>query len=121
MRELLVFGQEVHSLDEPTSASDPNDASRLGDFVPAEVKGPEALAEAANLRQRLFEILDSFPPKQRAVLTLRFGLETGTPLSLTEVGERLGVSKERVRQIQKEALRRLRNHPGVFVLKDFLE
>jgi RNA polymerase primary sigma factor len=121
VRELLVFGQQVHSLDEPTSASDPSEGSRLADFVPVEGKGPEALAEAENLRQHLFKILDSFPSKQQAVLSLRFGLETGTPLSLAEVGERLGVSKERVRQIQREALRRLRSHPGVSALKDFLE
>jgi RNA polymerase primary sigma factor len=121
VRERLVFGQEVHSLDEPTKTFDENDGSRLQDFVPAEGKGPEALAEAENLRQHLFEILDSFPPKHRAVLSLRFGLETGTPLSLAEVGERMGVSRERVRQIEKEALRRLRKHPEVFALKDFLE
>ena len=121
VRERLAFGQEVYSLDEPTNTSGSNEGSRLEDFVPAEGKGPEPLAEAENLRQHLFKILDSFPSKQRAVLSLRFGLETGTPLSLAEVGERLGVSKERVRQIEKEALRRLRSHPGVFALKDFLE
>jgi RNA polymerase primary sigma factor len=121
VRERLVFGQEVYSLDEPTKTFDENDGSRLEDFVPAEGKGPEGLAEAKNLRLHLFKILDSFPSKQRAVLSLRFGLETGTPLSLAEVGERLGVSRERVRQIEKEALRRLRKHPGIFALKDFLE
>jgi len=121
VRDLLAFGQGVHSLDEPTSSSGPNEGSRLGDFVPAEGKGPEALAEAESLRRHLFQILDSFPPKQRAVLSLRFGLETGIPLSLAEVGERMGLSRERVRQIQREALRRLRSHPEVFALKDFLE
>jgi RNA polymerase primary sigma factor len=121
VRERLVFGQEVYSLDEPTKTFDENDGSRLEDFVPAEGKGPEELAEAENLRQHLFKILDSFPSKQRAVLSLRFGLETGAPLSLAEVAERVGVSRERVRQIEKEALRHLRKHPEVFALKDFLE
>jgi RNA polymerase primary sigma factor len=121
VQERLAFGQDVYSLDEPTNTSDSGEGSRLEDFVPAEVEAPEALAEAKNLRQRLLEILDSFSPKHRAVLSLRFGLETGTPLSLAEVGERLGVSRERVRQIEKEALRRLRKHPEVSALKDFLE
>jgi len=120
-RGRLAFGQEVYSLNEPTDIFDNNGEFRFEDFAPAGGMGPEALAEAEDPHQRLFKILDSFPPKHRAVLRSHFGLETGAPLSLAEAGKHMGASRERAHQIEEEALRRLRSRPGVFALKGFLE
>ncbi len=64
--------------------------------------------ELAELRSKVEEVLEALTPRERAVIRLRFGLDDGTPLTLAEVGQRLGVSRERVRQLEADGLRKLR-------------
>ncbi|MGB1581189.1 MAG: RNA polymerase sigma factor RpoS [Nevskiales bacterium] len=105
--------ERMRSLREPISStdatfSDDNDNSLIDILDDEHAKIPEALLEADDMREVLYHWLDRLPEKQRLVIVRRFGLERGERATLEQVGQELGVTRERVRQIQVDAVRRLR-------------
>jgi len=107
VRETLLAAREPLSLESTLLGTDD---STLADLVPDD-NSPDAqeVVELADQRQKIEEILEGLTPRERAVIRLRFGMEDGTPLTLAEVGQRLGVSRERVRQLEADGLRKLRS------------
>jgi RNA polymerase primary sigma factor len=103
-REVRAAARASASLDAPVGDAD--DAV-LGDFVPGEGPLPDELVEDSLRSQTLTEALRSLPERHRLVVVLRYGLDDAEPKTLEEIGRRLGLTRERVRQIEVEALRRL--------------
>lgn len=89
-----------------------NQDTELADLLEAEGESPEDFTMKSFLQSELADLLEHLTPQQREVLTLRFGLDDGKELSLARVGKRLNISRERVRQIQQQAITRLRHHRG---------
>lgn len=118
VREILKISQEPVSLETPIGEEDD---SKLGDFIPDNVAlAPVDAAAFSMLKEQLLNVLDSLTPREQKVLKLRFGLEDGRPRTLEEVGKRFEVTRERIRQIEAKALRKLR-HPSRYKrLKDYL-
>ena len=112
------MSQEPTSL--ATKVGDEED-SELGDFIPATGLMPDEQATRALLRGHLDEVLDSLSPREKRVLQLRFGLEDGKQRTLEEVGKEFGVTRERIRQIEAKAIRKLRHPTRAKKLKDYLE
>jgi RNA polymerase primary sigma factor len=102
-------------------ATDDEEENTLGDFIEDEraVAPPEAVSESM-LREAIREILQNLPPREVRILELRYGLVDGETYTLEEVGKKLGVTRERVRQIEAQALSRLRHPVHARRLKDFL-
>ena len=95
--------------------------SELGSFIEdEETPPPPEVAERTLLRATLEELLDTLGPREARILRLRFGLQNGYPYTLEEIGERFGLTRERIRQIEKQALRRLRHPRRSRLLKDYL-
>jgi len=119
VREIEQIAQNPVSLETPVGEEDD---SNLGDFVPdAEAISPAAAAALTMLRTEVDLILDTLLPRERRVLQLRFGLLEGHERTLEEVGKRFGVTRERIRQIEAKALRKLRHPSRSKKLKDYLE
>lgn len=118
VRRTIHISQEPMSLEMPVGSED---SGLLGDFIEDEtVLGPVDAASNQLLKEQLHSILDSLNDRERAVLEMRFGLKDGEAHTLEEVGRAFGVTRERVRQIESKALRKLR-HPGRSrKLRDFL-
>ena len=119
VREIMKVSQEPVSLDKPMGEEED---SRLGDFI--EDRGAIAPAEAAThllLKEQVEAVLDSLTGRERRVLQLRFGLEDGRARTLEEVGKEFNVTRERIRQIEAKALRKLRHPSRSRKLKDYLE
>jgi RNA polymerase primary sigma factor len=119
VREIMKIAQEPVSLETPIGEEED---SHLGDFI--EDEDAQAPAEAASfmlLREQLEEVLDSLTPREKRVLRLRFGLDDGRARTLEEVGQEFGVTRERIRQIEAKALRKLRHPSRSKKLKDYLE
>ena len=119
VREIIKVSQEPVSLDKPMGEEED---SRLGDFI--EDRGAIAPAEAASdqlLKEQVEAVLDSLTGRERRVLQLRFGLEDGRARTLEEVGKEFNVTRERIRQIEAKALRKLRHPSRSRKLKDYLE
>ena len=119
VREILKISQEPVSLETPIGEEEDN---HLGDFI--EDRGAIAPADAASyqlLKEVVEDVLDSLNLRERRVLQLRFGLDDGRSRTLEEVGREFGVTRERIRQIEAKALRKLRHPSRSKKLKDFLE
>jgi len=119
VREIIKIAQEPISLETPIGEEED---SHLGDFI--EDQDALAPAEAASftmLKEQLEGVLDTLTPRERKVLKLRFGLDDGRPRTLEEVGREFGVTRERIRQIEAKALRKLRHPSRSRRLKDFIE
>jgi len=117
-RRIMRISQEPMSLEMPVGSED---SGMLGDFIEDEsMPGPADAASSQLLKEQLHSILNSLGKRERAVLEMRFGLKDGESHTLEEVGRAFGVTRERVRQIESKALRKLR-HPGYRrKLRDFL-
>jgi RNA polymerase primary sigma factor len=118
VEDMLKVSRRPLSLEMPI---DDEGESMLGDFIEDEDSpAPDETASHNLLKQHLDSVLDTLPPREVRVLQLRYGLIDGKTCTLEEVGRRMGVTRERVRQIEAQALRRLR-HPGVSVaLREYL-
>ncbi len=116
--EIMKIAQDPVSLETPIGEEED---SRLKDFIrDTDSPAPEDLASYTLLREQLFDVLDSLTPREAKVLKLRFGLEDGRPRTLEEVGAEFKVTRERIRQIEAKALRKLRHPSRSKKLKDYL-
>lgn len=119
VREILKIAQEPVSLETPIGEEED---SHLGDFIPDDdALAPSEAAAYSMLKEQLLEVLDSLNDREKKVLKLRFGLEDGRARTLEEVGKEFNVTRERIRQIEAKALRKLRHPSRSKKLKDFLE
>ena len=119
VEEIQRIAQEPVSLETPIGEEED---SQLGDFLEdKDIPSPEDAAASQLLREQLEEMLDDLSDREREVLRLRFGLEDGHPYTLEEVGRRFGVTRERIRQIEAKALRKMRHPSRSKKLRDFLE
>jgi RNA polymerase primary sigma factor len=118
VRDIMRIVQEPMSLEMPVGSED---SSSLGDFIEDEsVRGPVDETLRQLLHEQMADVLDSLTPRERQVLKLRFGLDDGQSLTLEEVGQKFGLTRERVRQIEAKALRKLRHPLRSRKLKDYL-
>ena len=119
VREILKVSQEPVSLETPIGEEED---SHLGDFLPDEsALAPADAASHQLLKEQVMEVLSSLTPRERKVLELRFGLEDGRSRTLEEVGREFNVTRERIRQIEAKALRKLRHPTRSKKLRDYLE
>lgn len=119
VREIQKIAQEPVSLETPIGEEDD---SHLGDFIPDDdAQAPAEAAAYELLKEQLKDVLDTLSEREENVLRLRFGLDDGRTRTLEEVGKVFGVTRERIRQIEAKALRKLRHPSRSKRLKDFLE
>ena len=119
VREIIKVSQDPVSLETPIGEEED---SHLGDFIEdKEATAPSDAASLTMLRTEVEDVLDTLTPRERRVLQLRFGLDDGHQRTLEEVGKRFGVTRERIRQIEAKALRKLRHPSRSKKLKDYLE
>ena len=118
VREIMKIAQEPVSLETPIGEEED---SHLGDFIPDEdASEPAEAASFTLLKEQLIEVLSTLTPREEKVLKLRFGIEDGRTRTLEEVGKEFNVTRERIRQIEAKALRKLRHPSRSKKLKDFL-
>ncbi len=119
VREITKIAQEPVSLETPIGEEED---SHLGDFIPDDdIPAPAEAAAFTMLKEQLTDVLDTLTPREEKVLRLRFGLDDGRARTLEEVGREFNVTRERIRQIEAKALRKLRHPSRSKKLKDFLE
>ena len=119
VREIMKNAQDPVSLETPIGEVED---SHLGDFIPDDDSpAPQEAASFAMLREQLSEVLHTLTPREEHVLKLRYGLDDGRPRTLEEVGKEFNITRERIRQIEAKALRKLRHPSRSKRLKDFLD
>ncbi|MDD6096393.1 MAG: RNA polymerase sigma factor RpoD [Firmicutes bacterium] len=119
VREIKKISQDPVSLETPIGEEED---SHLGDFIPDEdIPSPVEAAAYSMLQKQLREVLDTLSEREKKVLILRFGLDDGRPRTLEEVGKEFNVTRERIRQIEAKALRKLRHPSRSKKLRDYLE
>ena len=119
VREIQKIAQEPVSLETPIGEEED---SHLGDFIPDdEAPAPAEAAAFTMLKEQLINVLDTLTPREEKVLRLRFGLDDGRARTLEEVGREFNVTRERIRQIEAKALRKLRHPSRSKKLKDYLD
>lgn len=119
VREIIKIAQEPVSLETPIGEEED---SHLGDFIPDDdAPAPAEVAAFTLLKEQLMDVLDTLTDREEKVLRLRFGLDDGKARTLEEVGREFNVTRERIRQIEAKALRKLRHPSRSKKLKDFLE
>ena len=119
VREILRVSQEPVSLETPIGEEED---SHLGDFIPDDdALAPADAASMSLLKEQLDEVLKTLTPREAKVLSLRFGLKDGNPKTLEEVGKEFNVTRERIRQIEAKALRKLRHPSRSRKLRDYLD
>ena len=119
VREILKIAQEPVSLETPIGEEED---SHLGDFIPDEdAPAPAEAAAFTLLKEQLLDVLDTLTDREKKVLKLRFGLDDGRARTLEEVGKEFQVTRERIRQIEAKALRKLRHPSRSKKLRDYLE
>ena len=119
VREILKASQDPVSLETPIGEEDD---SHLGDFIPDnDAPAPAEQASHTLLKEQLLEVLDTLTPREKKVLQMRFGIDNGRPRTLEEVGKVFDVTRERIRQIEAKALRKLRHPSRSKKLQDYLD
>ncbi|MBQ9624599.1 MAG: sigma-70 family RNA polymerase sigma factor, partial [Clostridia bacterium] len=119
VREIQKIAQDPVSLETPIGEEED---SHLGDFIPDDdAPAPADAAAFLLLKEQLMDVLDTLTPREKRVLLLRYGLEDGRGRTLEEVGKEFNVTRERIRQIEAKALRKLRHPSRSKKLKDFLD
>ncbi|NLX76391.1 MAG: RNA polymerase sigma factor RpoD [Clostridiaceae bacterium] len=119
VREIMKISQEPVSLETPIGEEED---SHLGDFIPDDdAPAPDESAAFTLLKEQLIDVLDTLTPREEKVLRLRFGLDDGRARTLEEVGREFNVTRERIRQIEAKALRKLRHPSRSKKLKDYLD
>ena len=119
VREIMRIAQDPVSLETPIGEEED---SHLGDFIPDEdAPAPADAASQIMLKEKIGEVLSTLTEREEKVIRLRFGLEDGRSRTLEEVGEQFDVTRERIRQIEAKALRKLRHPSRSKKVKDFLD
>jgi RNA polymerase primary sigma factor len=119
VREIIKISQEPVSLEMPIGEEED---SNLGDFIEDnKILAPADAASRQMLKEQMDDVLGTLSDRERQVLAMRFGLEDGRSRTLEEVGREFGVTRERIRQIEAKALRKLRHPSRSKKLKDYLE
>ena len=119
VREIIKIAQEPVSLETPIGEEED---SHLGDFIPDDdAPAPAEAASFSLMKEQLLDVLDTLTPREEKVLRLRFGLDDGRQRTLEEVGREFNVTRERIRQIEAKALRKLRHPSRSKKLKDYLD
>lgn len=119
VREIIKIAQEPVSLETPIGEEED---SHLGDFIPDDdAPAPDSMTTYAMLKKQLTEVLDTLTPREEKVVRLRFGLDDGKTRTLEDVGKEFNVTRERIRQIEAKALRKLRHPSRSKRLKDYLD
>ena len=106
--DLMNISREMVSFDAPVTSSSDGSDSKLGDFIEDDDLGPEELSMQKCLKEDINTVLSTLTDKEKEIITLRFGLNNNAPMSLKEIGEIYNLTKERIRQIEKRALERLK-------------
>jgi len=119
LRELVDHARDLVSLDQTVGTEED---SSLGDFIAdAEATKPTEAVEFDLMRRQLAEVLDSLEPREAAVVRLRYGLADGNPHTLDDIAKKFGLSRERIRQIERETMAKLRHPSRAQVLRDYLD
>ena len=119
IKEIMRASQDPVSLETPIGEEDD---SHLGDFIPdSDAPAPADEASHTMLKEQLLEVMDTLTPREKKVLQMRFGINNGRPQTLEEVGKEFDVTRERIRQIEAKALRKLRHPSRSKKLKDYLD
>ena len=119
IRKIMEAARQTVSLDAPVGEEEDNS---LGDFISdGSAADPGTKTELSLLREQMADVLGTLQPREEEIIRLRFGIDDGRPRTLEEIGQRYGVTRERVRQIEAKAMRKLRHPTRSRKLKDFIE